>query len=115
MIRSHIILGVAACGGLAWRVHDPIGSYTNLFEAVRWLLQTASASELVAKSVSLVLVDQINGILIGLVLASFAHIMISIVKRAVASIWTGGRKSRSKKDQAFDRKGSLFHHHCPDR
>lgn len=115
MIRSHIILGVAACGGLAWRVHDPIGSYTNLFEAVRWLLQTASASELVAKSVSLVLVDQINGILIGLVLASLAHIMISIVKRSVASIWTVGRKSRSKKDQAFDRKGSPFHPHCPDR
>lgn len=87
MTKSHIILGAAACSGLAWRVHDPIGSYTTLFEAARRPLQTVSASELAAKSISLLLVDQINGILIGLILASIIHLVVWVLKKLMTAIW----------------------------
>jgi len=71
-------LGVVACAVYVWRVQDPKGSYVAFYDATDWLT-TAVSSLFVAdgaftgflrNAINLILVDQVDGFLIGIVFVS---------------------------------------------
>lgn len=72
------VLGVVACAVYVWRVQDPKGSYAAFYDATDWLT-TAVSSLFVAdgavtgflrNAINLILVDQVDGFLIGIVFVS---------------------------------------------
>ena len=82
MVSKHTVLGVTAALALYWRASDPIESYAALFSVTNWLTNIFMDHELLSNSLNMLLLDQFNGILIGLVLASILHIVISTAKNS---------------------------------
>lgn len=74
MVSLRLLGGGIACGLYVWRVQDPRTSYVAFFDASDWLtglvLAADGASGVVKNIVGLVLVDQADGFLLGIVFFS---------------------------------------------
>lgn len=102
-------LGIAACGIYFWRVQDPKGSYAAFYDATDWL--TAAATGLffedsavagfLRNAFNLVLVDQVEGFLIG----------VAFVTIVAAILWpfkAGGKLAIKGAKKMFQRKPEPF-------
>jgi hypothetical protein len=71
-------LGIAACGVYFWRVQDPKGSYAVFYDATDWLTTAISGLFVsdgavvgfIRNAINLVLLDQVEGFLIGIAFVS---------------------------------------------
>ncbi|MEM9475274.1 MAG: hypothetical protein AAGA71_08265 [Pseudomonadota bacterium] len=85
MIGRHLILGGFATGGLGWRMYDPKGSYATLFDISHWMTELVSGYEVLTRFISLILVDQFNGLMLGIVIGTVLHLALGGLKQLV--IW----------------------------
>ena len=73
-------LGILACGLYAWRVYDPKGSYAVFYDVSNWLtgwlLTGDGLAGLLRNLVNLVLLDQAEGFLLGIVFLSLLQVPI---------------------------------------
>lgn len=102
-------LGIAACGVYFWRIQDPKGSYSAFFDATDWLTTTAS-SLFVADSavtgflrnvINLVLLDQVEGFLIGMVFVTLLAAILWPIKAGSKLAARGVKKAFKRKPQPF--------------
>jgi hypothetical protein len=74
----------------AWRVYDPVGSYEAFFAIsdtlTGLLLSDAGASVILRSIVRLVLIDQADGFLIGLVFTTIVSCVMALGRRVLASL-----------------------------
>jgi len=81
MITKHTVLGIIAASGLAWRVADPAGSYAHLYKLSTLVTEFVAGSPLVSRVLSLVLLDQFNGVLIGIVFTALIQLFVLLIRR----------------------------------
>jgi len=92
MIGRHVILGGLAATGLSWRIYDPKGSYAVLYDASHTLTDLVSGYEALTRFISLILVDQFNGLMLGIVVGTLLHMLLGGVKRLCS--WPFTRSTR---------------------
>jgi len=84
MLGKHFLLGALACGLLGWRMADPKGSYAALYDTSHYLTEAVAGHEVLTRLISLVLVDQFNGLMLGIAVTAFFYLGLSVL-RQVAS------------------------------
>ena len=90
MKTANTVLGLVAALALCWRIFDPTGSYAFLFDVVSWAADTFTSSGLLINSISMLLLDQLNGILIGLCLTSIVRFICLVVHNSVTFLLRRG-------------------------
>ena len=89
------VLGVIACLLYTWRVYDPKGAYAAFYDASNWLtgwlLDGGGLTGVLRNIVNLVLVDQAEGFLLGLVFFAALSGPVWLVRRSARWCW---RKAR---------------------
>ena len=83
MIGRHIILGSMASGALGWRLYDPKGSYAVLYDVSHWLTDLVSGYEILTRFIGLILVDQFNGLMLGILLGLVLHGAMDGLRRLI--------------------------------
>lgn len=84
MIGRYFILGGLATGGLGWRMYDPKGSYAALYDISHWMTELVSGYEALTRFISLILVDQFNGLMLGIVIGTLLHMTLGGLKHLLA-------------------------------
>ena len=84
MIGRHFILGGLATGGLGWRMFDPKGSYAALYDISHWMTELVSGYEALTRFISLIFVDQFNGLMLGIVIGTVLHMTLGGLKHLAA-------------------------------
>ena len=82
MLGKHVLLGGLATGLLGWRMADPKGSYAALYDASHYLTEALAGQELLTRFISLVLVDQFNGLMLGIAVTAFLYLCLSVIRQA---------------------------------
>ncbi len=82
MLGKHAVLGGLATALLGWRLADPKGSYAALYDASHYLTDAVAGYEVLARFISLVLVDQFNGLMLGVAVTAFFYVALGAVRRA---------------------------------
>ena len=83
MLGKHFLLGGLATAVLGWRMYDPKGSYAALYDASHFLTDYIAGYEVLTRFVSLVLVDQFNGLMLGVAVTAFLYLGLGAVRRAI--------------------------------
>ena len=107
-------LGLAACGIYFWRIQDPKGSYALFYDATDWLtvqisgllVDDGTVVAFVRNAVNLILLDQVEGFLIGIVFVTMLAGILWPFKacgRWCAAKLTRIRHSRTKPPEGRDR------------
>jgi len=73
MLGKNVLIGGGATALLIWRMVDPKGSYAALYDASHTLTDAFAGYELVSRFISLVLVDQFNGLMLGVAVTAFLY------------------------------------------
>lgn len=102
-------LGIAACGLYAWRVQDPKGAYAAFYDATDWLTTAVSnlfvadgaVTGFLRNTINLVLVDQVEGFLIGIA-------FVTVIAAVLWPVKAGGRLAVRGAKRAFRRKEKPF-------
>jgi len=76
MLGRQFLLGGAALAALGWRMVDPKGSYATLYDTSHYLTELLAGYDVIARFVSLVLVDQFNGLMLGVALSTLLYICL---------------------------------------
>lgn len=82
MLGKHALLGGLATALLAWRMVDPKGSYAALYDASHYMTDAFAGYEVLTRFISLVLVDQFNGLMLGVAVTAFFYVALSAVRQA---------------------------------
>ncbi|MEO0917301.1 MAG: hypothetical protein AAFY31_10020, partial [Pseudomonadota bacterium] len=83
MLGKHFLLGGLATAVLSWRMIDPKGSYAALYDISHSLTDSLAGYEVLTRFVSLVLVDQFNGLMLGVAVTAFLYMTLSGIRNAV--------------------------------
>ncbi len=94
MLGKHFLLGGLATAILGWRMYDPKGSYAALYDASHYLTDFVAGYEVLTRLVSLVLVDQFNGLMLGVAVTAFLYMGLSAIRRAAG--WPMRVRARTK-------------------
>jgi hypothetical protein len=94
MLEKHFLLGGLATGLLGWRMADPKGSYAALYDASHYLTEAVAGQELLTRFISLVLVDQFNGLMLGVAVTAFFYLAMGGLRRAAG--WPFRMRARSR-------------------
>ncbi len=84
MLGKHFLLGGLATALLAWRMVDPKGSYAALYDASHYLTESVAGYEVLTRFISLVLVDQFNGLMLGVAVTAFLYMGLGGLRRAAS-------------------------------
>ncbi|MCG6883551.1 MAG: hypothetical protein LJE62_07330 [Silicimonas sp.] len=82
MLGKHFLLGGLATAILGWRIYDPKGSYAALYDVSHYLTDSLAGYEILTRLVSLVLVDQFNGLMLGVAATAFVYMSLGALRRA---------------------------------
>lgn len=82
MLGKNFLLGTGAIGILAWRLIDPKGSYATLFDISHLLTEAFAGYEVITRLVSMVLVDQFNGLVLGIAFTAFLYAALGAIRQA---------------------------------
>jgi hypothetical protein len=89
------VLGVIACLLYTWRVYDPKAAYIAFYDASNWLtgwlFDGGGFTGVLRNIVNLVLVDQAEGFLLGLVFFAALSGPVWLVRRSAGWCWRKGR------------------------
>lgn len=94
MLSRHFLLGGAALALLGWRIWDPKGSYATLYDASHVLTEPIAGYEFLTRFVSIVLVDQFNGLMLGVAVTAFLYFAMSSLNSLVQWPFARRRKNR---------------------
>lgn len=76
MLGKHFLLGGMASALLVWRMIDPKGSYAALYDASHHLTDVFAGYEVLTRFISLVMVDQFNGLMLGVAVTAFLYMTL---------------------------------------
>ena len=76
MLGRQFLLGGAALAALGWRMADPKGSYAALYDTSHYLTDLVAGYDVLARFISLVLVDQFNGLMLGIALSTLLYLCL---------------------------------------
>lgn len=82
MLGKHFLLGGLACALLGWRMADPKGSYAALYDVSHFLTEAVAGHEVLTRAISLVLVDQFNGLMLGVAATAFIYFALGALRQA---------------------------------
>ena len=82
MLGKNVLIGGIATACLAWRMADPKGSYATLYDISHMLTDTVAGYEMLTRLISLVLVDQFNGLMLGVAVTAFLYMALGGLRRA---------------------------------
>lgn len=99
MLGKNFLIGGAATALLVWRLVDPKGSYAVLYDLSHQAAGYVSGYEVLTRFVSLVLLDQFNGLMLGVAMTALLYMMLSSLRRAAS--WP--RRLRAKKQFPLSR------------
>ena len=94
MLGKHFLLGGLATALLGWRMIDPKGSYAALYDASHYLTDAVAGYEVLTRLISLVLVDQFNGLMLGVAATAFLYMALSCLRQAAG--WPMRYRARSR-------------------
>ncbi len=102
-------LGIAACGIYYWRVQDPKGSYAIFYDATDWLTRNVTSlfvadgaiTNFLRNAINLVLVDQVEGFLIGVAFVTLIAAILWPLKAGGKLAVKGAKKVLRPKQQEF--------------
>ena len=94
MLGKHFLLGSLATATLGWRIWDPKGSYAVLYDASHYLADMVAGYEVLTRFISLVLVDQFNGLMMGVAVTAFFYFLVNVVKQLAS--WPLRARSRPR-------------------
>lgn len=98
-------IGLAASAVYLWRVQDPKGSYAVFYDVTDWVTTLVSnlfvsdgaVVAFVRNAINLVLLDQVEGVLIGIALASLFSALLWPFKAGGRAVARAVRKLRQPK------------------
>lgn len=94
MLGKHFLLGGLATALLGWRMIDPKGSYAALYDASHYLTDAVAGYEVLTRFISLVLVDQFNGLMLGVAVTAFLYMALGGLRRAAG--WPMRARARNR-------------------
>ncbi|MEL7149828.1 MAG: hypothetical protein AAGK71_03795 [Pseudomonadota bacterium] len=94
MLGKNFLIGGIATALLGWRMVDPKGSYAALYDASHMLTDAVAGYEILTRLISLVLVDQFNGLMLGVAVTAFLYMALGGIRR-VAS-WPMRYRARTR-------------------
>lgn len=94
MLGKHFLLGGLATALLSWRMADPKGSYAALYDVSHSLTDLVAGQEVLTRFISLVLVDQFNGLMLGVAVTAFFYLILGALRQAAAWPFRARTKSR---------------------
>jgi hypothetical protein len=94
MLGKHAILGSVATALLGWRLVDPKGSYAALYDVSHYLTDAIAGYEVLTRFISLVLVDQFNGLMLGIAVTAFIYVALGAVRQAAT--WPMRYRNRTR-------------------
>lgn len=102
-------LGIAACGLYAWRVQDPKGAYAAFYDATDWLTTAVSnlfvsdgaVTGFLRNTFNLILVDQVEGFLIGIAFVTVLAAILWPVKAGGRLAVRGAKRALRRKEKPF--------------
>lgn len=94
MLGKNFLIGGLATALLGWRMIDPKGSYAALYDASHYLTDAVAGYEVLTRFISLVLVDQFNGLMLGVAVTAFLYMVLGAVRRAAG--WPMRVRARSR-------------------
>lgn len=80
MLGKNFLIGGLATALLVWRMADPKGSYAALYDVSHSLTEAVAGYELLTRFISLVLVDQFNGLMLGVAVTAFLYMALGGVR-----------------------------------
>lgn len=83
MLGKNFLIGGFATALLAWRMVDPKGSYATLYDLSHHAADYVSGYEVLTRLVSIVLLDQFNGLMLGVATTAFLYMVLGSMRRAV--------------------------------
>lgn len=83
MLGKHFLFGGLATALLSWRLIDPKGSYAALYDVSHSLTDGLAGYEVLSRFISLVLVDQFNGLMLGVAVTAFLYMLLNGIRNAV--------------------------------
>lgn len=92
MLGRHLILGGTAFGALSWRLWDPKGSYAALYDASHAMTDWLAGYEVLSRLVSLILVDQFNGLMMGIAASTLLYLTLGGLRSMIT--WPFRRSER---------------------
>ncbi|MEM6387890.1 MAG: hypothetical protein AAF718_16815 [Pseudomonadota bacterium] len=95
MLGKNLTIGGLATGLLAWRLADPKGSYAALYDISHALTESVAGYEVLSRFISLVLVDQFNGLMLGVAVTAFLYMMLGGLRRAAS--WPLRYRARTRR------------------
>ena len=94
MLGKHFLLGGLATALLGWRMVDPKGSYAALYDVSHYLTDAVAGYEVLTRLISLVLVDQFNGLMLGVAVTAFFYVALGALRQAAT--WPMRRRARTR-------------------
>ncbi|MEO1538004.1 MAG: hypothetical protein AAFR73_09760 [Pseudomonadota bacterium] len=82
MLGKNFLIGGLATAVLTWRMVDPKGSYAALYDISHGLTESVAGYEVLTRFISLVLVDQFNGLMLGVAVTAFLYMALGGIRRA---------------------------------
>jgi hypothetical protein len=80
------LIGLIACGLYSWRIYDPKQSYAGFYDAANWLtgwlLDDGGVIGTLRRIVNLVLLDQVEGFLIGIAIVTLLSLPIWALRKS---------------------------------
>ncbi|MCB9928530.1 MAG: hypothetical protein H6844_03815 [Alphaproteobacteria bacterium] len=102
MMRA--VVGLIACALYAWRVSDPKASYAAFYDASNWLtgwlLDAGGLAGVARNVVNLVLVDQAEGFLLGIVFLSVLQAPLWAARKGGGWCWRRVLRLRNRRRAA---------------
>jgi len=77
---------------LSWRMVDPKGSYAALYDASHYMTEMVAGYDVLARFISIVLVDQFNGLMLGIALTALLYMALGSLKQVMRLPFRLGRK-----------------------
>jgi len=122
---GRIAIGGGALGAYAWRVEDPVGSYAVFYDLSNWLtglvLTGEGATAWLRNFISMVLIDQADGFLLGMAFMALISLVLwpfrtagrwGMAKvRGVVTHRHEGHETLHAHHAEADRKGPRHNHH----
>jgi hypothetical protein len=101
------IIGLIACGLYGWRIYDPKQSYAGFYDVANWvtswLLADGGVLGTIRRIVNLVLLDQVEGFLIGIAIVTLLSLPLWALRKSAG--WgvrmakrSRGRRARRKQE-----------------
>ncbi len=95
------LIGLIACGLYSWRIYDPKQSYAGFYDAANWLtgwlLDESGVIGTLRRMVNLVLLDQVEGFLIGIAIVTLLSLPFWVLRKSAGwGVGLARRRSRRR-------------------